>query len=261
MSSRSRFSDDDGIRIGDVLDNLTVAEPPHQDDCLLHGAYPAPEHVHVVTTQDALLQVKTHSESNVSVELGGVLLGKAFRAADRLFVRVEAAIPAITDDNGPIHFTFTADAWTQIHVDRMAYPNLDIVGWFHTHPDLGVFYSADDEVVHAAAFTQPWHVGLVVDPVRDQASFFGWIDGAPRPLPGFYELIPADAGEEGEIPRAVVNWEVVIDDSWFMPPQTAGAAPHIIYNDGIPPEAVYLPMAFSLLSLIVSAVALYFALR
>ncbi len=261
MNSRSRYSEDDGIHIGEVTDNLTAEQPPHQDDCLLHGSYPAPEHVHVITTQYALKQVVAHSESNLSVELGGVLLGKAFRADDRLFVRVEAAIPAVTDDNGPVHFTFTADAWTQIHVDRMAYPSLDIVGWFHTHPDLGVFYSADDEVVHSAAFTQPWHVGLVVDPVRNQGSFFGWIDGLPRPLPGFYELIPADAGEDGEVPRAVVDWDVVIDHSWFMPPHTAGAAPHIVYNDGIPPEAVYLPMAFSLVAMIISMIALYFSLR
>jgi proteasome lid subunit RPN8/RPN11 len=82
-----------------------------------------------------------------------------------------------------------------------------MVGWFHTHPNLGVFYSGDDVVVHSAAFTLPWHVGLVVDPVRKEACFFGWENDELIPFAGFYELL--DAQE-----TSYVNWRVVRTSVW-----------------------------------------------
>lgn len=277
----SRFSDPDGGReFGDspypsgdfhpehdlhIEDSqyltLPQGQPPRQDDCLLHGALPDAEEVNVVITQTALKQVEAHCHSNTRVELGGVLLGRPFHNNRQIFVQIEAAIPALTDDNGPVHFTFTADAWAQIHVDRTAYPDLEIVGWFHTHPDLGVFYSADDEVVHAAAFTQPWHVGLVVDPVRNQGSFFAWKNEVVKPVPGFYELIPASAGSDNEVPRAVVDWDVVIDESWFMPQMVNGPAPGLVYRDGDVAMHPMVPVALSTIALLISSIALYIALN
>lgn len=98
-----------------------------------------------------------------------------------------------------------------MHRDRAAhYSNLDIIGWFHTHPDLGVFYSSDDVVVHSAAFTLPWHVGLVVDPIRDEAAFFGWVGGALSPLSGFYELPERQ-------PKTQTPWRVVRSSVWDQP--------------------------------------------
>ncbi|MGB1251951.1 MAG: Mov34/MPN/PAD-1 family protein [Candidatus Promineifilaceae bacterium] len=217
LNSEGRALGDDDVKIQAVPFELPHGRPPIQDDCVLHGALPADRHPHVVVSQLALSQVRDHSMSNTRVELGGVLLGQAYQHNGQLFVEVNAAIPAESNDNGPVHFTFTADAWAQIHVDRTAYPECEVVGWFHTHPDLGVFFSADDEVVHAAAFTQPWHVGLVVDPVRDTASFFGWAGDIIRSIPGFYELIPASTGSADEVPRSVVSWDVSVDDSWYMP--------------------------------------------
>ena len=118
------------------------------------------------------------------------MLGRAFRSNGQAYVEVRAAIPAVTKDHGPVHFTFTADAWSQLHKDRSEnYPDLDIVGWFHTHPDLGVFYSSDDVVVHSAAFTLPWHMGMVVDPIRKEAGFFGWKEGVLERLPVFMKCM------------------------------------------------------------------------
>jgi proteasome lid subunit RPN8/RPN11 len=158
--------------------------------------------------QTALRQIADHSISNLSTELGGALLGQAYRHQGKLFVEVSAALPAQNQDHGPIHFTFTADSWAQFQRDRTAhYPDLDIVGWFHTHPGLGVFYSSDDVVVHSAAFTLPWHVGLVVDPVRHEACFFGWVDGILAPMPGFYELMDQQR-------ESVIDWHVVRTSVW-----------------------------------------------
>ncbi len=170
---------------------------------LRHGDTPADGQPVALVHQTALLQINAHSRSRLDAELGGALLGHAYRYKGSIVVEVMAALPAVSSDHGPVHFTFSADSWSRLHRDRAAhYPQLDIVGWFHTHPDLGVFYSSDDAVVHSAAFTQPWHVGLVVDPVRQEAAFFGWVDGVLRALNGFYELPDRQ-------PESVVPWQAV----------------------------------------------------
>ncbi|MCP4415312.1 MAG: hypothetical protein GY805_01735 [Chloroflexi bacterium] len=191
----------------------------------LHGSHPTAKQVVVSQRQQAISQIRAHSISNLRSELGGVLLGHAYRDGERLLVEVIAALPARNDDHGPVHFTFTADAWSQIHNERATkYPNLDIVGWFHTHPGLGVFYSSDDVVVHTAAFTLPWHVGLVVDPLGNEASYFGWQDGELAPIDGYFEQLDVQ-----ETPLA--PWRVAKTEVWhnheteqFYASYEAGAA-------------------------------------
>ncbi len=187
-----------------------------------HGRL-ADDDVVVVLTETAVSQIRTHNQSDKRVELGGVLLGKAYRHGRRIVVEISAALPAHSNDHGPIHFTFTADAWAQVHKDRAAqFPNLSIVGWFHTHPGLGVFYSSDDVVVQSAAFTLPWHVGLVVDPLSKDASFFGWKAGEVVPIGGFYAdgaRVPWKA-----VQTAVWDHEYTADDydqrtNTFEPPE------------------------------------------
>ena len=195
--------------------------PAPTADWLRHGNTPGESQPVVLMHQTALLQINAHSHSRLDCELGGALLGHVYRYKTGVIVEVKAALPAVSSDHGPVHFTFSADSWARLHRDRTAhYAQLDIIGWFHTHPDLGVFYSSDDVVVHSAAFTQPWHVGLVVDPVREEAALFGWVDGALRPFDGFYELRERQ-------PESVVPWRAVRTTVWDRPyePEPAAETP------------------------------------
>jgi proteasome lid subunit RPN8/RPN11 len=191
------------------VQNLPERQPPLSDKCWLHGKKGGQGQVWLIAHRAALSQIDEHAHSNLQSELGGALLGKAYRYQKIVFVEVMAAIPVVSNDRGPIHFTFSADAWPKIQQDRNEhYPDLEIVGWFHTHPGLGVFYSSDDVVVHSAAFTLPWHVGLVVDPIHKEAAFFGWEQGSLAPLSGFYELIEEQAGQPA------VDWRAVETAVW-----------------------------------------------
>jgi proteasome lid subunit RPN8/RPN11 len=197
--------------VQDDLASLSVQKPPLDEQTLAHGRVQTDtsraNQVQVIMHQEALAQVESHGNSNTYAELGGVLLGHAYQHEGVVYVEALAAIPARSTEHGPVHFTFTAEAWSQLHLEREThYPDLHIVGWFHTHPNLTVFYSADDVVVHSVAFSMPWHVGLVVDPVRRESAFFGWTsnDNLPEgreilPLPGFYELPTTQ-------PSKVVDW-------------------------------------------------------
>jgi proteasome lid subunit RPN8/RPN11 len=178
----------------------------------------------ILNSQAALAQIEEHSISNLRSELGGVLLGHAYRNGQRLVVDVLAALPAQTVDHGPVHFTFTADAWSQIHRDKEAkYAQLEIIGWFHTHPGLAVFYSSDDVVVHSAAFTLPWHIGLVVDPLRSEAAYFGWQQGKLAHIPGFYELLDQQS-------ESVIPWRAVKTQVYDLPEMEMAEALHEQYE-------------------------------
>lgn len=176
-----------------------------------HGGPITDGTVQVVLRQEAIAQIAAHSDSNLEAEVGGALLGQVYERDGRYRVEIEAALPAVSQDHGPVHFTFTADAWSQLHRDKEKhYPDLQIVGWFHTHPDLGVFFSADDVVVHSAAFVMPWHVALVVDPLREGCCFFGWGGQNGKeilPLPGFYERLDRQA-------ESTLPWEAVKPQNW-----------------------------------------------
>lgn len=203
---------DFGVQMEDALAHLPQRQPPAADACLLHGQLPEDVSAPItIIAQTALRQIADHAHSDVTCELGGALLGRTYRHNGRFYTEIHAAIPAVTVDHGPVHFTFTADAWSQLHKDRASsYPNLDIVGWFHTHPDLGVFYSSDDVVVHTAGFSLPWHVGLVVDPVRYEMCFFGWQAGRLVPFGGFLELCDMQ-------PESQLTWRQVATAVWDHP--------------------------------------------
>ena len=195
------------VYAGAVWDNVPRQMPlATGEEVELHGEFPTQKQVRVIISQKALLEIDTHAHSDLLREVGGALLGRVVRYQAQTFVEVMAAVVAETADHGPVHFTFTADTWASISRQREEdYPQLDVVGWFHTHPDLGVFYSSDDVVVHSAAFTLPWQVGLVVDPVRQEACFFGWEPAAGgyeiQPITGFYEWLDVQA-------KPIVTWEV-----------------------------------------------------
>jgi proteasome lid subunit RPN8/RPN11 len=214
----------------------TTTSSPASDwlaNCLLHGERPQPNQVGILISQEALRQIDRHCNTDLHRELGGVLLGKAFQRQGQQWVAIAAALPAISDQHGPVHFTFTADVWAKINRDRESlHPQLTIVGWFHTHPDLGVFYSADDVVVHTVAFRELWHIGLVVDPVRQEACFFGWdqqnlLDGLERaifPIEGYYE-------RTDEQPTQVVNWFIGRDRAWDRPMSRRATRPRPNLSD------------------------------
>jgi hypothetical protein len=116
----------------DDRQSLPERQPPLSDKCWLHGAKGGQSQVWVIAHPTALAQVNEHAQSNLRSEMGGALLGKAYRYQKIVFVEVMAAIPVVSSDHGPIHFTFSAVAWPKIQQDRYDhYANLDIIGWFH----------------------------------------------------------------------------------------------------------------------------------
>src|SRR5690606_14265212 len=110
--------------------------------------------------------------------------------------RIVAAIPALKAVGAATNVTFTHDVWDEALaiVDR-DHPGQRIVGWYHSHPDFGVFLSEYDLFIHRNFFPLPGMMALVVDPLRGEAGWFTTVDDDIRQIAG-YQLAPVARAPE-----------------------------------------------------------------
>jgi len=117
-----------------------------------------------------------HAIEHKHTEVFGLLLGQAVKTpSGRLRTIVQDFIPAehftvstLTAVEVPVGELIRMD---QLHEQDVQRRGLLKVGWFHTHPGHGIFMSAVDRENHSL-YRKPWHVALVLDPVRQSAGFF-----------------------------------------------------------------------------------------
>ncbi|QDU94885.1 Mov34/MPN/PAD-1 family protein [Lignipirellula cremea] len=130
---------------------------------------------------DVMRDMETHAQSDTSVELGGVLLGGQYEDEDgQPFVMITDSLRAEHYEATKGSFKFTHDTWEQITREREDFPpELQMVGWYHTHPDWGVFLSGMDMFICDNFFNRPLDVALVIDPCRGDRGMFQWT-GDPR---------------------------------------------------------------------------------
>lgn len=151
---------------------------------------PAEEDLAVYIDLDVLREMWQHAASDMHVELGGVLLGGQFYDEDeRPFVVIQESLRATHYENSRGSFKFTHDTWREITRRSDDYPDdIRIVGWYHTHPDWGVFLSSQDEFICRNFFPRPSDIALVIDPCRSDIGFFYWSDDRRqlRQCQGFY---------------------------------------------------------------------------
>lgn len=179
-----------------VFGDVTYREPrrlrrPDRDPtraCLACGIL-APGDLPVFLDLPPADAIERHALRDTTVELGGILLG--FECLDEAtgepFVWITEAIEAKHYENTQASFTYTHDSWAEITRERdEKHPELDIVGWYHTHPDFGIFLSGHDLFIHHHFFAQPLQVAYVVDPIRQTRGFFRWRDGQMEAVGGFF---------------------------------------------------------------------------
>ncbi len=161
--------------------------------------------VSVFVTQRAFVRICAHAGSDLNNEVGGWLVGKwrTDRRTGEDFIIVEAILPAPHTRHGSAFLTFTQDSQVALHDELIArYPSKELVGWYHTHPHMGVFLSEYDTWLHRNFFPAQHQVALVVEPHSATAGFFiRQVDGVldPRRYFGFYELHHRNR-------RSVVHW-------------------------------------------------------
>ncbi len=141
---------------------------------------------------DVMREMEGHARTNTHVELGGVLLGGKFiDEAGEPFVVVSESLRAEHYEATRGSFKFTHETWARITRDREDFPaELQLVGWYHTHPDWGVFLSGMDLFICDHFFSDELDVALVIDPCRGDRGWFHWSGQsaarAKRRVEGYY---------------------------------------------------------------------------
>lgn len=175
---------DDDIQFGDVehAEREQVLRPDRNKhyavvevESMREGELP------VFVDLDAMRDMEVHAQSDTSVELGGVLLGGQYEDEDgNPFVLIVDSLRAKHYENSKGSFKFTHDTWSEITRQRDEFPDdLQMVGWYHTHPDWGVFLSGMDMFICDNFFNKELDVALVIDPCRGDRGWFQWT-GDPR---------------------------------------------------------------------------------
>ena len=162
--------------------------------------------VDVFVTPHAFVRFCAHAGSDLDNEVGGILLGqwRVDSASGRQYIVVEAALRARHTRQGSAFLTFTSDSLVALHEEKdERYPAKELVGWYHTHPRMGVFLSGHDLWLHEHFFPEPWQVALVIEPHSGSGGFFvretdGHLDA--HLYSGFYELKPRGSS-------SVVHWK------------------------------------------------------
>jgi proteasome lid subunit RPN8/RPN11 len=152
---------------------------------------PAAEDLPIFVDLDALRDMEAHAISDARVELGGVLLGGQYEDDQSLpYVVIADTLRAQHYESTPGSFKFTHETWAEFTRQRAELPaDLQIVGWYHTHPNWGVFLSELDRFICEHFFGRPVDVALVIDPCQGDRGFFQWAGPAPdrtRRTGGFY---------------------------------------------------------------------------
>src|SRR4030042_1278921 len=129
-----------------------------------------------------------HGAANPEREVVGILLGNFSEAStDRYRVDIVGIVKSDSAPGNQTQVQFTHDVWLQlVESAKREYPNQKVVGWYHSHPGFGGFMSNDDVNSHRVAFSHPWHVAAVCDPIKNELCFFGWDGPEIKAIPGFY---------------------------------------------------------------------------
>lgn len=127
---------------------------------------------------DVMRDMEAHASSNTRVELGGVMLGRQHvDAKGRPFVVITDCLRAENYEATKSSFTFTHETWSEITRRRREFhPELEMVGWYHTHPGWSVFLSGMDLFICNHFFNRPLDVALVIDPCQQDRGWFQWTE-------------------------------------------------------------------------------------
>ena len=135
--------------------------------------------VGLLVREPVLEEILEYSERDLQREQAGFLLGLHGQASGRVGrVELRAFLPARYTRCRASSVTFTYETWTRLRSEmEQRHPDLELVGWHHTHPGMGVFLSDFDRFIHRHFFAQPWQFAMVVDPRQKHFGFFQWAEG------------------------------------------------------------------------------------
>ena len=124
---------------------------------------------------DARAAIVKHVSSRRE-ESGGLLLGVAAvpghlgAVLPHPLICVTDAVPSQDYQGTSVSLHMDPSVWTSAMAKKDS--GLMIVGWFHSHPNLGAFFSGTDRSTQRNFFSHSYSLGYVIDPIRDDHAYF-----------------------------------------------------------------------------------------
>lgn len=230
--------DEEEIQFGDVqFDQPDVSVRPDQDDhfaVAVCGQLPEMD-LPIFVDLDVMRDMEAHAQSDKTVELGGVLLGRqSIDDQGQPFVVVTDWLQADHYESTRSRFKFTHETWAEITKRRGGYPNdTEMVGWYHTHPGWGIFLSDMDMFICKNFFNRPLDVALVIDPCNLKRGWFQWTDESgthTREVAGFYLTTSRHRKSELEYFADLYNGVLTMSDPRYSEPTRSGGGASPIIN-------------------------------
>jgi proteasome lid subunit RPN8/RPN11 len=147
--------------------------------------------VRFYVSEDCERQVLRHVRSDRR-EVGGLLLGRVWSSGQGAgmgedpIVVIQDSVASEECINSAVSLEMSTEVWSRANL--LARAESLVVGWYHSHPDLGAFFSGTDRRTQAAFFTQPYSIGWVIDPIRGQEKLFS----GPSSLEYPHDLVRID---------------------------------------------------------------------
>jgi len=125
--------------------------------------------------------ILTHTSSD-SRELGGLLIGRIYSLPYKIshrypfVIMLTDAVPSREFKNSEVSLRMEAEVWSSTNscMDN----DKAIVGWYHSHPGIGAFFSGTDRATQHAFFKNPYSLGVVVNPVQNKWMSYSVPDSA-----------------------------------------------------------------------------------
>jgi len=107
-------------------------------------------------------------------ELGGLLIGSVVAIGGLndsiIAINVTDSIASVNFESTAVSLSMSSDVWESAR--KLSTPTSFVVGWYHSHPNLGAFFSGTDRKTQRDFFNSKYSVGLVIDPVRKEECCF-----------------------------------------------------------------------------------------
>ena len=72
--------------------------------------------------------------------------------------------------NSGVSLSMSPDVWNR--ANEVSDNNNFVLGWYHSHPNLGAFFSGTDKYTQKNFFPNNYNLGLVVDPYKEEHKIF-----------------------------------------------------------------------------------------
>jgi proteasome lid subunit RPN8/RPN11 len=162
------------VKVWSILE-MTRSVPEKASTQILKEFFTSNKEPFVLFEKSAKQKIYQHITKK-RTELGGLLVGKVYSMDDSIngiiAIHIIDAIESKLYESTGVSLTMDAGIWQRANERNKQHNDELVVGWYHSHPDLGAFFSGTDRKTQADWFSNNYSLGFVIDPVRQEEKWY-----------------------------------------------------------------------------------------